>query len=80
MVEGGNKTRTERRLIMKSWKTTTTGIITAVTAILSAIGLILDGNPQTNPDYAATIAAVTAGLGLVFARDNKVSSEDAGAK
>jgi hypothetical protein len=65
---------------MKSWKTTAAGISAAVAAIASAVSALVDNNPATNPDWAAVIAAVTAGIGLVFARDNKVTSEDAGAK
>ena len=40
---------------------------------------LFDGNPSTEPDYAALVAAVMAGLGLIFARDNSVTSEQAGA-
>lgn len=65
---------------MKSWKTTTTGIAASVSAVASAVQLLTDGNPVTNPDWTAVIAALSAGLGLIFARDNKVSSEEAGAK
>ena len=64
----------------KSWKTTAAG----VGAILTALGAILtayfDGDPATTPDYAALVAAMIAGIGLLAARDNNVSSEDAGAK
>lgn len=65
---------------MKSWKTTVTGIIAILTAVGAAVNAIIDGNPATNPDWTITISAVTAGLGLIFARDNKVTSEDVGAK
>jgi hypothetical protein len=46
----------------------------------SLLQAIFDGNPATEPDYAALVAAIVAGLGLIFARDNGVSSEQAGAK
>jgi len=32
------------------------------------------------PSYEVAIAAIITGLGLIFARDNGVSSESAGAK
>ena len=65
---------------MKSTKTTITGIITILVAALSAAKAVLDGDPATVPDWSATIAAITAGVGLIAARDNNVTSEQAGAK
>lgn len=65
---------------MKSWRTTVGGIGTILVAIGSALQALFDGNPNTNPDWTVTIAAITTGFGLIFARDNKVSSEAVGAK
>lgn len=65
---------------MKSWRTTVAGLGTVMVAIGGALNAMFDGNAATNPDWTATIAAITAALGLLFARDNKVSSEDVGAK
>jgi hypothetical protein len=62
-----------------SWRTTTLGIASIITAIAGAVTAAVDGNVATNPDWAAVIAAVTAGIGLINARDHKVSSEQAGA-
>lgn len=64
----------------KSWKTTAGGVGAILAAVGGAVSLMFDGNPNTNPDWTSVIAAVTAGFGLIFARDNSVSSEDAGAK
>jgi anti-sigma-K factor RskA len=72
-------TDTEIQRRKTSWKTTTAGLVTAIAAVANAISLLLDNNSATNPDWTATIAAVSAGLGLLFARDNKVRSEDVGA-
>jgi len=64
---------------MKSWKTTVTGIAVLTGAIASALIALLDGDPLTVVDFDAILAAL-AGLGLLAARDNKVTSEQAGAK
>jgi uncharacterized membrane protein YhiD involved in acid resistance len=64
---------------MKSWKTTVTGVCTILVAVGGALQAMFDGNTATNPDWTAVIAAVTAGLGLITARDNNVTSEDVGA-
>ena len=65
---------------MKSWRTTTSGIVAILAAITSAATLMLDGKPDTNPDWTAVLAAIMAGVGLMTARDNKVSSEEVGVK
>lgn len=58
---------------MKSWKTTVGGLIALLGTTLAA----------TWPEYSKIgtfLASFGAGLGLLFARDNKVTSEQAGAK
>jgi len=65
---------------MSSWQTTTTGILTIVIAVGSAVKVLIDNDISTNPDWNTVAAAITAGLGLIFARDNKVTSERAGAR
>lgn len=64
----------------KSWKTTACGIGAILTALGSILTAYFDGDPTTVPDYAALVAALIAGIGLLAARDNNVSSEDAGAR
>lgn len=56
---------------MKNAKTTALGIATILTALSSAAMAMLDGDPATNFDIAAVIAACTAGMGLILARDAK---------
>lgn len=62
---------------MRSWKTTVTGVLAIVTAIISVATALIAGHA---PDYPAAISAVMAGIGLISARDNNVTSEQAGAK
>jgi hypothetical protein len=63
-----------------SWRTTTAGIAAIVAALATAAVALFDADPLTTPDWGAVGAAFMAGIGLLAARDNKVSSEQAGAK
>jgi hypothetical protein len=63
-----------------SWRTTTAGIAAIVAALATAAVALFDADPLTTPDWGAVGAAFMAGVGLLAARDNKVSSEQAGAK
>ena len=63
---------------MKSWRTTTTGILAIVVSIAGAVKAELDGDATTSADWGAVAAAIIAGVGLIAARDNRVSSQDVG--
>lgn len=63
-----------------SWRTTVAGIGAILVAIGGALAATFDNDPATIADWTAVVAACIAGFGLIFARDNKVSSEKAGAK
>lgn len=65
---------------MKSWRTTTAGILAIVTVVAAAFRAELDADPATVADWSLVVAAVVAGFGLIMARDNSVTSEVAGAK
>ena len=65
---------------MKSWKTTAAGIAAIIAAIALAISHQFDTDPATIADWSAVITALTAGVGLVLARDNDKTSEQAGAR
>jgi hypothetical protein len=65
---------------MKSWKTTAAGIAAIVAALATAVGALFDADPLSMPDWGAVAAAVMAGVGLIAARDNGVTSEQAGAR
>ena len=64
----------------KSWKTTTAGIGAILVAAGSALTAMFDNDPTTVADWGAVIAAIIAGIGLIAARDNGVTSEQVGAK
>ena len=62
---------------MKSWKTTLSG----VAAILAALGGLAKGVSDGNYEIVgASITGIITGIGLIMARDNGVTSEQAGAK
>ena len=54
---------------MKNTKTTLAGIGAILVAVGGALKALFDGDPSTNLDITTTIAAVTAGLGLIMAKD-----------
>lgn len=55
---------------MSDKNTTLCGIAAIVVAIGSALTAFFDGNPATAMDIGATIAAITAGVGLILAKDS----------
>jgi uncharacterized membrane protein len=64
-----------------SWKTSLAGVLSVVVAIITFVANpLLDADPATVPQWGPVLAAVTAAVGLLFARDNDKSSEDVGAK
>lgn len=63
-----------------SWRTTASGILSILVAVCSVALSEIDGDPATSADWGTAVAAVLAGIGLLNARDDKVSSEQAGAK
>lgn len=56
-----------------SWKTTGAGIAAIMVAGGAALTALTDNDPATKPDFPALIAAIIAGIGLIFARDSKKS-------
>ena len=60
---------------MKSWKTTTCGIVAAAAGGVAAANI-----DPTITKIAGTIAAIATALLGIFSRDNNVTSEEAGAK
>ncbi len=60
-----------------SFRTTTLGVLAILSALIGAATALLDGNDATSVDYPTLATAIAAGWGLIMARDNKVSSEQA---
>ena len=58
---------------MNNRKTTLAGIGAILIAVGGALKALFDGDPTTNLDIASTIAAVTAGIGLIAAKDAKAN-------
>lgn len=54
---------------MTNWKTTTAGIGAILVAIGAALKATFDADPTTVADWGAVVAAIIAGIGLVFAKD-----------
>lgn len=65
--------------MFKNPRTSIAGIGALLVAIGGALGAIFDGDPLTNPDWTAVVAAVTVAVGLIFARDSNKTSEQVGA-
>jgi len=60
---------------MKNTKTTLAGVGAILVAVGGALKALFDGDPSSNVDLAATIAAVTAGVGLIAAKDAEKKPE-----
>lgn len=54
---------------MKSWKTTTLGVMAILTAAIGAVKAIIDNDPTTTFDAAVTASAIMSGIALIFAKD-----------
>ena len=67
-----NLTGVDKMLKNASWKTTLGGVVSILMAALNIADGLLNGTPI---NWAVTIAAITTGLGLIFARDNDKTSE-----
>lgn len=63
-----------------SWRTTAAGGLTILVALGVAALALLDGDPKTEVNVPVLLAALTTGWGLISARDDKVTSAQAGAE
>ena len=54
---------------MNNKKTTLAGIGAILIAVGAALKALFDGDPATNLDITATVTAISAGIGLILAKD-----------
>lgn len=66
-------------LLKGSWRTSVLGVCLILLAVLKFLVATLDGDPKTNIAPADLAESIVAGWALLMARDNRVSSEQAGA-
>ena len=60
--------------MMSSPKTTLAGVGAILVAVGAAMSAMFDADPLTTPQWDVVIAAVLAGIGLIFAKDSKAPS------
>lgn len=63
-----------------SWKTSLFGTGGILIIVANVASMLLDGDPNTNPDWSVTFAALMPAIAALFARDNDKSSEDVGVR
>ena len=57
--------------MMSSPKTTLAGVGAILVAVGAAMSAMFDADPLTVPQWDVVIAAILAGIGLIFAKDSK---------
>jgi hypothetical protein len=68
------------KIFGKSWRTGLFGAGGLGTIAWNIVSALMDGDPATVVNWEVTIPAVIVSCALLFTRDNKVTSEDVGAK
>ena len=63
-----------------SWRTGLAGLFAGLTILIGQASAVVDSDPGTNLDLSIVIATIAAMVAAFSARDNKVTSEQAGAK
>lgn len=57
-------------VLLKNWKTTITGVLAIIAAVTGAATALMNNHPV---DWPSVIGAVTAGIGLITAKDSNVT-------
>ena len=63
-----------------SWKTTSAGLVAMGAIILPQIQMLFDGNAETVVDWNIIVGAIGIFITGLMARDNDVTSSEAGAE
>lgn len=63
---------------LASWKTTSTGLLLIITGI-TRLAFAIKAGGVTEESIVTVSTTILGGVGLLFARDNSTTSEDAGA-
>lgn len=64
----------------KSWRTAAAGVVAFIVALGTALMAQWDGEASTEPNWNVVVVALITMIGLLTARDNNVSDEEAEAK
>ncbi len=65
---------------LASWRTSLAGFLAVVAVAIPTVKAAIDGDPATVPDWQIVVAAFGTFVVSLLARDNKTTSEQAGAK
>lgn len=64
--------------LITSWRSTLVAVIVAVLSFFQGtVSILLDGNPETQPDFQLLVAEVAVILLGLIVRDSKVTDEEA---
>jgi hypothetical protein len=63
-----------------SWRTGLAGLFAGLSILIGQASAVVDSDPATNLDLSIVIATIAAMVAAFSARDNVVTSEQAGAK
>jgi len=65
---------------VKSWRTTLAGLGQFLTVLGPALSAQFDNDPTTIASWASVAASAVLMVGLIFSRDNHITSEEANSK
>lgn len=69
-----------QQTLKTNWKTTVAGILQFLGIAAVEFGYLLDLDPLTVPNWSLIVGSLITLIGLLFARDADVTSEDSGLK
>jgi hypothetical protein len=66
--------QTQTMKIHGSWRSSLFGVGGLATIVFNVASMLLDGDPNTNPDWSVTIPAIITAAALLFTKDANVSN------